>query len=67
MLGNDENFCNDYSFCGFSFSILNIALLLGDVLWYGMQWVSVHRLFGSKVGCSSHSTNLTEVPESGAQ
>lgn len=66
MLGNDEHFCNDYSFCGFSFSILNIVLLLEDVLRYGMQWVSACRPVGSKVGDSSHSPTLTEVPESGA-
>ena len=38
-----------------AFSILNIILLLEDILWYGMQWISVHRPFGSKVGGSSHS------------
>ena len=49
-----------------AFTILSIILLLEGVLWSGMQWIRVHRPFGSKAGGSSHSPNLTEVPESGA-
>lgn len=47
-----------------AFCTLNMLLLLKDVLWYGIQWISVYKPFGSKAGGSFHTPSLTEMPDS---